>query len=85
MPTNGQHYTVKRKRTKSLKERSFKPDTLYLGDCRDILPSLPDECIDLIVQASRESIKMRRVTGKQALRIQENASNSWSRGSNSLS
>jgi DNA modification methylase len=32
-----------------LKESQFKPDSLYLGDCRDILPTLPAECIDLIV------------------------------------
>jgi DNA modification methylase len=35
---------------RALKERTlFKPDTLYLGDCRDILPTLPDECVNLII------------------------------------
>jgi DNA modification methylase len=36
-------------RSKVLKENSFRPDSLYLGDCRDVLPTLPDECVDLIV------------------------------------
>jgi DNA modification methylase len=38
-----------KKRARVLKERPFKPDTLYLGDCRDILPTLPDASVDLII------------------------------------
>jgi site-specific DNA-methyltransferase (adenine-specific) len=53
MSTNGKkktvQYAARQKRHKTLKDRSLALDTLYLGDCRDILPSLPDECIDLIV------------------------------------
>lgn len=42
-------YTSKRKPHKTLKDRPLTLDTLYLGDCRDILPLLPNECVDLIV------------------------------------
>lgn len=53
MLTNGKkttnQYAAKQKRTKSIKDRSVEPDTLFLGDCRDILPSLPNDCVDLIV------------------------------------
>ncbi|MGH2522090.1 MAG: hypothetical protein ACRDH2_06260, partial [Anaerolineales bacterium] len=37
------------RKKRALKERAFKADTLYLGDCRDILPTLPTESISLIV------------------------------------
>lgn len=46
-----------RKPSRKLREKNgavstngrFQPDSLYLGDCREILPMLPDECIDLII------------------------------------
>jgi DNA modification methylase len=46
-----------KKKTRRLRERvgvaspngNFKPDSLYLGDCREILPTFPDESVDLIV------------------------------------
>lgn len=38
-----------KRRVQTLKERAFKPDTLYLGDCRDILPTFPGESVHLIV------------------------------------
>lgn len=37
------------KKVKALKERAFESDTLYLGDCLDVLPTLPNECVNLIV------------------------------------
>lgn len=53
MSANGNKKTVryasKRKPHKTLKDQLLTLDTLYLGDCRDILPSLPNECVDLIV------------------------------------
>jgi DNA modification methylase len=41
--------SVNGKKPRALKDRSFKTDTLYLGDCLDVLPTLPDESVNLIV------------------------------------
>lgn len=37
------------KGTRTLRERAFRVNALYLGDCLDILPTFPDECVNLIV------------------------------------
>src|SRR5512143_2274831 len=31
------------------REPNLQTDIIHLGDCREILPSLPDSCIDLVV------------------------------------
>ncbi len=41
--------TNEKGKKKQAKERTFRLDTLYLGDCCDILPTLPNECAHLIV------------------------------------
>ncbi len=41
--------SVNGKKPRILKDRGFKTDTLYLGDCLDVLPTLPDESVNLIV------------------------------------
>ena len=32
-----------------MKSLTLETDIIHRGDCREILPTLPDECIDLIV------------------------------------
>lgn len=39
----------RQKKKKTIREKAFQPDTLYLGDCVDVLPTLPDESVNLIV------------------------------------
>ncbi len=49
MATKRKTTSSSNKKAKVLKERAFELDTLYLGDCLDVLPTLPNECVNLIV------------------------------------
>jgi adenine-specific DNA-methyltransferase len=43
-------------------------DAVYLGDCRDLLQSLPDECVDLIVSSPPYNLG-KEYEAKQALEV----------------